>query len=72
MKVYYDHQVDALYLQLGMERPEGVTELTEEVHLDLTEDGGLVGIEILSASKKMDLQTLLSYTLELDKQVIGL
>ena len=64
MKIYYDHEVDALYLKLGEETPEGVTELVEGVHLDLTQKGKLVGIEILDASQKLDLRTLL--TLELD------
>ena len=70
MKVYYDDQVDALYLKLGEERPEGVTEIGEGVNVDTTSRGRIVGIEILDASKKIDLKTILSYTLELDKDVI--
>jgi uncharacterized protein YuzE len=70
MKVYYDDEVDALYLKLGEETPEGVIEISEGVNLDTTSEGKLVGIEILKASKKMDIRTILSYTLELDKNLI--
>ena len=45
MNAYYDDDVDALYLKLGNETPEGV-------NLDTTSEGKLVGIEILNASQK--------------------
>lgn len=70
MKVFYDDEVDALYLKLGEESPEGVIEIAEGVSLDTTSNNRIVGIEILEASKKIDLKTILSYTLELDKDLI--
>jgi uncharacterized protein YuzE len=70
MKVYYDDEVDALYLKLGDETPEGVIEISEGVNLDTTSDDKIVGIEILEASKKIDLKTILSYTLEFDKELV--
>lgn len=54
MRVHYDDEVDALYLELGDESPEGVVEITEGVNLDTTSDGKIVGIEILDASKKSE------------------
>ena len=69
MKVHYDDEVDALYLELGDEPPEGVVEITEGVNLDTTLRGKIVGIEILDASKKIDLKTILSYRLEFDKDL---
>ena len=72
MKVYYDNEVDALYLKLGDETPEGVIEISEGVNLDTTSEDKIVGIEILNASKKIDLKTILSYTLEFDKDLITL
>jgi uncharacterized protein YuzE len=71
MKVYYDDEVDALYLKLGDEAPEGVIEIAEGVNLDTTSQNKIVGIEILDASKKLDLKTILTYTLELDKDLIA-
>ena len=74
MIVSYDDEVDAVYLKLGDETPDGVVEISEGVNLDTTADGRITGIEILSASRKMNIQTLLSYTLDLDPdkmQVVG-
>jgi uncharacterized protein YuzE len=71
MKIYYDSEVDALYLKLGDEAPEGVIEIAEGVNLDTTSLEKIVGIEILNASKKLDLKTILTYTLELDKDLIA-
>jgi uncharacterized protein YuzE len=70
MKVFYDDEVDALYLKLGDETPEGVIEISEGVNLDTTSEDKIVGIEILHASKKIDLKTILSYTLEFEKDII--
>jgi len=58
MKIHYDQDVDAAYLRLSEEAPSGVVEISEGVNLDLTEDGKIVGIEILDASKKFPLQSL--------------
>ncbi|NIA10290.1 MAG: DUF2283 domain-containing protein [Nitrospiraceae bacterium] len=70
MKVYYDDEVDALYLKLGDETPEGVIEISEGVNLDTTSEEKIVGIEILNASKKIDLKTTLSYSLGFEKELI--
>jgi uncharacterized protein YuzE len=58
MKIYYDQEVDAAYLRLSDDSPNGVVEVSEGVNLDLTEDGKIVGIEILYASKCFPLQSL--------------
>lgn len=70
MKVYYDQEVDVLYLGLGSETneiPDGVIEMSEGVNLDISTQGQLIGIEILHASQKLDIQTILSYSLELSQ-----
>jgi uncharacterized protein YuzE len=71
MKVQYDSAADALYLELGDQKPDGVIEITEGVNIDTTTDGKITGIEILNASNKMNIDTILSYTLELDQGVLG-
>ncbi|MEE8441782.1 MAG: DUF2283 domain-containing protein [Spirochaetia bacterium] len=55
MIVRYDDEIDALYLQLGDAVPDGVIEIAECVNLDTTANGKIAGIEILSASHKMDI-----------------
>lgn len=70
MKVCYDKEVDALYIKLGNKEPKGVIEISEGVNLDTTSDGKIVGIEILDASHKIDIKTVLSYSLQLDKKLL--
>ncbi|MBI5235369.1 MAG: DUF2283 domain-containing protein [Deltaproteobacteria bacterium] len=70
MKVHYDNEVDAVYIKLGSQKPEGVIEISDGVNLDTTSDDKIVGIEILNASKKMNIRTILSYELDLDGKLI--
>ncbi len=70
MKVHYDEEVDALYLKFGDQKPDGVIEIAEGVNIDTTTDGKLTGIEILKASEKINIDTILSYTLELDQGIL--
>ena len=70
MKVHYDEEVDALYLKFGDQKPDGVIEIAEGVNIDTTTDGKLTGIEILKASKKINIDTILSYTLELNQGIL--
>lgn len=69
MKVFYDDEVDALYIKLGEEKPDGAIELSEGINIDTTSTDRIVGIEILNASKKIDLKTVLSYSLKMDKDL---
>ncbi len=68
MRVHYDKEVDAVYIKLGNKRPDGVVEISEGVNLDTTSENKIVGIEILNASQKMNIKTILSYELEIDKK----
>jgi uncharacterized protein YuzE len=70
MKVYYDANVDAIYIKLGNQKPDGVVEISEGVNLDTTAEDKIVGIEILNASKKLNVKTILSYELELNNKLI--
>ena len=64
MKVYYDKNMDALYLQFSEENPDGVIEIKDEVNLDVSDNGKIFGIEILNASQKIDMETIFTYSLE--------
>ena len=70
MIVSYDKEVDALYLKLGDQEPDGVIEIGEGVNIDTATDGKLTGIEILKTSEKFDVNTILSYTLELGQGIV--
>jgi uncharacterized protein YuzE len=68
MKVYYDATANAVYLELSQEQPDGVIEIAEGVNLDTTKDHRVVGIEILNASERISLSSLLSY--EVDPELV--
>lgn len=70
MKVYYDDEVDALYIQFTDMKPDGVKELAAGVNLDTTAEDRVVGIEILEASQRLDISTILSYSLSVEKTVV--
>jgi len=70
MRVHYDNEVDAIYIRLGNQKPDGVVEISEGVNLDMASEDKIVGIEILNASKKINIKTILSYKLELDNKLI--
>lgn len=69
MRVHYDAEVDALYIKLGNQKPDGVVEISEGVNLDTASENKIVGIEILDASKRLNIKTIMSYELELDKKL---
>jgi uncharacterized protein YuzE len=64
VKIYYDREVDAAYLQLSDRQPDGVIEVAEGVNLDVTSDDAIVGIEILNASRRIPLKSLFVYELD--------
>ena len=52
MKVKYDEQVDAAYIQMSSKKPDGAIEMAEGVILHTTSDDEIVAIEILDTSKR--------------------
>ena len=63
MKVSYDEDVDAAYLELSAKKPDGASELSDGIIVHTTSKGELVGIEILDASERFPIKTLYSYEL---------
>jgi uncharacterized protein YuzE len=63
MKVRYDKEVDAAYIQMSSKKPDGAVEITEGVILHTTAKDEIVAIEILDAAKNIPIKTL--YKLEL-------
>ena len=64
MKISYDQEVDAIYLKILDLKPEGVIEVAEGINIDVTVDGKIVGIEFLEATKKITIDSLLTYEIE--------
>ena len=61
MKITYDKEVDAVYIQLSVGQPEGVIEVADGINIDVSSDGKIMGIELLNATEKVSLESLLSY-----------
>jgi len=61
MKTTYDKQADALYIYFTSGKSVTKTEeVKEDIMVDYDDDGSLIGLEILDASKKLSKQTLTS------------
>ncbi|HEX9665464.1 MAG TPA: DUF2283 domain-containing protein [Thermodesulfobacteriota bacterium] len=58
MKVRYDKESDAAYIQMSSKKPEGAIEMAEGVILHTTSKNEIVAIEILEAAKKIPIRTL--------------
>ena len=64
MKIEYDKEADALYIQLREASIEDNIDIEEGVTIDLDEKKHIVGIEILDASKRLSLKDLVNITIE--------
>ena len=60
MQILYNATTDLLYLRLDDRKQQVINQrLSEDIVLDLGEDNRIVGIEILDASKHLNLERLL-------------
>jgi uncharacterized protein YuzE len=60
MKLNYYHDTDSLYIDLAARPGVETREVSEGVLLDYDEQGNLVGIDIVNASRKLDLSELVT------------
>lgn len=60
MQIVYDAKTDLLYLRLDDRKQEVINQrVNEDIVLDIGEGDKIVGIEILDASKRLNLERLL-------------
>lgn len=64
MKIAYDREADALYIQLREAEVGDNLDIEEGVTIDLDENRHIIGIEILDVSKKLSLKDLVNITIE--------
>lgn len=64
MKIEYDKEADALYIQLKEAHVDDNIDIEEGVTVDLDDKRHIVGIEILDASKKLSLKDIVNITIE--------
>jgi uncharacterized protein YuzE len=60
MKVSYDKTLDTAYIQFTAQQPQGAIELEQGVILHVTDRDEIVALEILEASKHLQIQNLFS------------
>ena len=69
MKLFYDDKTDLLYIRLDNRKQKLINKkITDEIVLDLGKDDKVVGIEILDASKRINLESLLPVQYEVSKK----
>ena len=64
LKIEYDKEADALYIQLKEAYVDDNIDIEEGVTVDLDEKRHIVGIEILDVSKKLSLKDIVNITIE--------
>jgi len=64
LKIEYDKEADALYIQLREAEVGDNLDIEEGGTIDLDENRHIVGIEILDASKKLSLRDLVNITIK--------
>lgn len=64
MKIEYDPEVDALYIQLREADAADSVDIEEGVTVDLDAQGHIIGIEILDASERLGKEQLHNVTLK--------
>ena len=58
MKIEYDSEVDALYIQFQPGKVKLSKKILEGIVLDIAKDGRIFGLEILDASRRIPLSQL--------------
>ena len=64
MKIEYDREVDALYIRLQDKNVIRTTEIGEGLNVDFDENGKLIGLEVLGASKRYTLSDIFNISTE--------
>ena len=64
MKIEYDPEADALYIQLRQVPVADNVDIEDGVSVDLDDDKHIVGIEVLDASKRLSPADLSSIVIE--------
>lgn len=60
MKIHYDSKTDLLYLRIESSEQEVVNKrVSDEIVLDIGENEKIIGIEIMDASKHINLEKLM-------------
>jgi uncharacterized protein YuzE len=71
MQILYNTKTDLLYIRLDDKKQQVINKrVSEDIVLDLGENDRIVGIEILDASKNLNLEKLLPVTYEVSSEAV--
>ncbi len=71
MQIVYNARTDLLYLRLDDRKQEVINKrVSDDIVLDVAEDEKIIGIEILDASKHLNLQGLLPVEFSLAPEAV--
>lgn len=71
MRIIYNDRTDLLYIRLDETKQDVINRrVSEDVVLDIGKDGKVVGIEILDASKHVNLESLLPVKYEIPGKAV--
>lgn len=59
MRMHYSQDADAIYIRLKEDPVHNTDEVAEDIIMDFDDKGHVIGIEILSASEKVDVRELI-------------
>jgi uncharacterized protein YuzE len=64
MKIEYDKEVDALYVRLQEKYVARTVEIEEGLNLDIDDEGKLIGLEVLDATRRYSLSDIFNISTE--------
>jgi len=64
MKIEYDKEVDALYVRLQEKYVARTVEIEEGLNLDIDNEGRLIGLEVLDATRRYSLSDIFNISTE--------
>ena len=71
MQILYDAKTDLLYLRLDERKQQVINKrVSEDVVLDIGKDDRIVGIEILEASRHLNLESMLPVKYEVSAEIV--
>lgn len=64
MRIEYDAETDALYVQLKDVKPDDNVDIAEGATVDLDDERHIVGLEILDAAERLGLESLQNVSID--------
>lgn len=64
MKIEYDREVDALYIRIQEKKVSRTKEIEEGINIDLDEEGKVIGLEIIGATERYNMEDIFNFSTE--------